>query len=415
MTDLPYSLSKWQPQPLSSTKRLEFRADLNELKRPRQLPLNSIAPDSFQKQSERKKAPIGPLNASAVALQEADRSILNQPASISDVGDQEFKNLQAERFKERGNEYYLLRHYDLAISEYLKSLYADPAYTDSYYNLGKIYTITGDNRRAIEAYRRLLIIKPEDYETRVLLAQRYADNQQYNAALEQYETVLNQKPNFDPASRNRQYLLNKLQAIEQPELAGQIFNQKAQQTLGQAKSLVKAYYQQHHQRESIKLLEKLSFQFSPTEARQSGNNMAEYDNKFGQYGIIRIRPELAYANHRVLGAYIIHEMIHALDQDPLSSVIEEQDAYRKQAQFWIQQKGQVEDPNLDLASDLYTKSVDLLDQEVRRSYGDDDLLPEKSPGHGLPKNAESLLEYNRQKLNKLKSFQMERIKSLIPG
>jgi hypothetical protein len=159
----------------------------------------------------------------------------------------------------------------------------------------------------------------------------------------------------------------------------------------------------------------VEIQFVATEERKLNSNMAEYDHTVGSQGLIRVRPELAYASPNVLAAYLTHELVHAMDGDAISSIMEEQDAYRLQARFWLAHKTGVNDTNLDLSASLYQQGIDLLDQEVRRSYSDDELLPEKSPGHGLPKTPEALLEYNKEKRDKLKSYQMNRIKSLLPN
>jgi hypothetical protein len=67
--------------------------------------------------------------------------------------------------------------------------------------------------------------------------------------------------------------------------------------------------------------------------------MAEYDHEAmpnpeaGTQGLIRIKPELAFASPNVLGAYLIHELVHASDGDAISSIREEQDAYRYKPSF----------------------------------------------------------------------------------
>lgn len=373
----------------------------------------SLAQDTFQ----RTAAVASPLPAvsspAAITLTPDDEALLKQ--TQQQLGPQQYSRLQAEAYKEKGNEYFLLNHYELAASEYLKALYADPSYTDAYYNLGRIYALQRNVPGAIEAYRRLIMIDPSDHETRVLLANSYSANGQYQDSLGQFQAVLQSQPAYDPARRGMAYLQNQLQGLRQPQGAQQAFNQQAQQTLHAAKTLIKDYYQQQGRRDSIQLVEAMVYQFAPTQLRNSGDNMAEFDFQYPPRGLIRLKPELAYAGPPVVGAYLVHELTHALDGDAISSIMEEQDAYRDQTRFWIAYRGDTKDPNLDMAANLMQTSVDQLDQEVRRSYGDDHLLPEKSPGHGLPRNADALLDYNRAKLDKLKSYEMQRIKLLMAG
>lgn len=372
--------------------------------------------DSFQRSPVRPQPSpqAGLPPSSVVTLTQQQQALLNQ-FPLPQLDQQTYKQLQAETFKDKGNKLFVLGYYDQAIAEYLKALYTDPSYTDAYYNLGRIYMVQDDPRRAGEAFRRLLQLTPDDLEVRNLLAKQYAEQGKYPDALQQYQIALAYEPTFDPALRNEAYLRQQMLAITQPQLAQEQFIQHAASALEEAKVLVKEFFTAKNRDDILDLMKAgLPYQFVPTEQRKLNSNMAEFDFTVGGKGLIRISPELAYAQPNVLAAYLVHELIHAADQDPLSSIMEEQNAYRAQAEFWGQYRGQVKDTNLDLAVDLKQQSVDLLDQEVRRSYGDDDLLPEKSPGHGLPKNSDALIEYNQAKLAKFKTFQIERLKSLLP-
>lgn len=365
---------------------------------------------------------------SAVALSREDARLQAQASQPYPVSLQQMQRLSAESHKERGTQLFLLGYNDLAISEYQQALYAKPSYTDASYNMAKVYLSVGDYRRAAGALNYLLGWQPEDVDSRCLLAEAYIREApllkpplaqaNYNQALKAYQTALQASPCFDPARRGLAYLQAQLAAQSNPQQVQQQYLQHASQTLKQAKLLVADYYQKAGKPMTVSLLNQVAFQFAATEDRKRTANLAEFDFNYGQHGIIRIKPELAYANPVVLAAYLTHEMIHATDQDAISSIVEEQDAYREQAKFWKAYRGQegctIADPNLDLAVNLAEQSVDKLDQEVRRSYQDDALLPEKSPGHGLPKDPQSLIEYNRAKLEKLYDVQNQRIKSLLP-
>jgi tetratricopeptide (TPR) repeat protein len=364
--------------------------------------------------------PLALLKPAAMPLAPQDQALFNAANDSPAISPETYNHLQAEAYKEKGNDFFLLRHYDMAIAEYLKSLYADPAYTDPYYNLGKIYTMKGDAPRSVEVYRRLLAITPQDDEVRVLLAQQYIKLGQYPEALAQYTTALAHNPQFDPARRALALLQCQLTAQQNPAAGQAAFIAASTQNIAQAKQLAKTYYKtQPNGHAYAALADKLSYQYATTQARNMGDNMSEYDHQdpagSKPLRLVRFRPELAFANPAVTAAYLVHELVHALDNDAISSIMEEQDAYRHQARFWKAHRAQAQDPNLDMAANLYDKSVDLLDQEVRRSYSDDNLLPEKSPGHGLPTSDNGLIEYNREKLDRMRSYDMQRIKSLITG
>ncbi|MDX2084615.1 MAG: tetratricopeptide repeat protein [Candidatus Melainabacteria bacterium] len=379
---------------------------------------------------------------------------LNNPTTL--------RLLQAQKHKEQGNRYYQLKHYDFAIAAYLQAIDAFPYYTDAYYNMAKVYIATGDDQRAIASFDRLLQLAPQDHEARVLMAERMQRLGWLQPAKDQYHVILQHKPHFDPAYRNARLLDHQLLALTNPAAAEQAFQQTSQENLRQAERMVRQYLQKTQQFETLDWLGKIPCEFAATQVVLGITNMAEYDNRLGPYGVIRLSPELAYAHPNVLGAYLVHELVHAADQDGISSVLEEQDAYREQTRFWLMYKrlwphqltenhaennivpfwrqsvgltsnGQpnpqavqywktpwieVSDPNLDLAAQLYEQSVDVLDQKVRDVYaGRDPLLPERSPGHGMARKADdpSVLEaYQLDKQVSAARYNVDRLKSLLP-
>jgi tetratricopeptide (TPR) repeat protein len=343
--------------------------------------------------------------------------------TLSQLSPEQVNRLRAEAYKDKGNQYYLLQRYDQAIAEYLQALYASPNYTDAYYNLGRVYQRIGDAPRAAEAFERLLTLEPTDTEVGVMLAQQYLQQGLLPAAMLRLMAVLRVEPTNDPASRLLQLTQNQVLATQQPALATQLFTAKATQQWQAAKQLTMAFLSQQPPptREAATMLRKLSglhYQFTPpTNHSNGGDTMAEYDHEAKPtpttQGLLRLQPALAYGAPQVLAAYLVHELVHAADGDAISSIREEQDAYRLQVCFWLANKGPVIDTNLDLSANLYADSVDKLDQEVRRSYSANRLLPEKSPGHGLPLTSQGFETYERDRLAVLKSHEMQRIKSLF--
>lgn len=49
---------------------------------------------------------------------------------------------------------------------------------------------------------------------------------------------------------------------------------------------------------------------------------------------------------------IIHEFVHGKDNDPYTSIREEQDAYRVQAKYWVDNVKNIYDPEMDYVADL---------------------------------------------------------------
>jgi tetratricopeptide (TPR) repeat protein len=64
-------------------------------------------------------------------------------------------------FYNRGNAFYELGSFDLAIKDYSRALSLDPNDVDAYYNRGNIFFDLGDTGRAIEDYSAAIRLQPE--------------------------------------------------------------------------------------------------------------------------------------------------------------------------------------------------------------------------------------------------------------
>ena len=92
--------------------------------------------------------------------------------------------------------------------------------------------------------------------------------------------------------------------------------------------------------------------------------------------------DFVYANPTLVATYIVHENIHAKDNDPYTSIREEQDAYRAQCEFWLKHGQGIEDPEMDFVVGLYKKSAEDLDKRVAEIYHlRDKNIPETSYNH----------------------------------
>ncbi len=323
--------------------------------------------------------------------------------------------VMAEQHKEQGNKYRKLQlHYE-AIREYAEAIRLDPGYTDAYYNLGRTYVVVGDPANAARTLEQLLAINPADHEARILLAEQRTRLGQPDQARRHYELILDQVPMFDPARRNLRLLDVKRKAQTSPQAAYFLLQGSGQQALNQAKVLAKNYCMLRNDPAMLPVMDAVRYEFAPTEQVNQVANLAEYDH---MRRTIRFAPEMAFAHPNVLAAYMVHELVHARDNDAITSVMEEQDGYRELARFWLVNRGQVIEPNLDLAAALYGESPDRLDQKVRELYTmRDPLMSEKSPGHGMPYmqmiGIQAQADY-LEKVSKYTQFIYDRIKSLLP-
>lgn len=327
--------------------------------------------------------------------------------------------LQAQKHKDQGNRHYALQQYDLAAGEYRQAIDIWPGYTDAYYNLGKVYHLLGQDDDAINAFQHLVALTPDDHEARTFLAERYSDRSDFRGALREYRTILDQEPSFDPAFRNYQYAYVQQLATSKPEAAQRLYSRYSEANLHQAKGLAKEYFELTRQPILAKLSAEIPYQFAPTQSVQGNPNLAEYDYYFAPpQGLIRLSPELAFAHPNVLAAYMVHELIHANDRDPLTSITEEQDGYWEQARFWSMYKGDVLEPNLDLAVRLGRESKARLDRKVWEVYSQRGTLPDTSPGHGMPRIPLSegfLKDYQLSQLATYSNFFYEQMKNLLPA
>ena len=325
------------------------------------------------------------------------------------------RRLHAEQYKDKGNDYRRLNLPDLAIDQYRKAIVSDPHYTDAYYNLARTYVTVHQPRQAIQTFQQLLQVDPQDFEARLTLAEQWIAVGQPQAARQEYVYILQRQPNYDSASRNLSLLNLRMTPGASPQRIQQAIRQQGLQVLRQAKSLLRQYYTQANAPIMLNVMDSIQYEFSPTQQIDQVANLAEYDHMQGR--TVRFAPEMAFAHPNVVAAYMTHELIHARDNDTLTSILEEEDGYRSMARFWEKFKGNVAEPNIDLAASLYRESPDRLDLKVRELYTmRDPLIPEKSPGHGNPYRQNVAVTSEEQRLNKAVRYTQyiyDRIKSMI--
>lgn len=289
----------------------------------------------------------------------------------------------AEAAKTMGNDLRRQGRYTEALQAYCEAIAHDSAYTDAYFNLAQLQDKLGQTPAAASNLVTLLTVNPNDHDARVLLGDLQEKLGQPQEAKRRYMEVLSVQPNFDPAKRRLEYLLFLDQRRYFPDTAQELLKTQYREVIFKARELIRQFYAQMAPNPRLaRLAQTLPIVFDTTQAQGDRDNVAEYDQLRGQ---IRIQPQMLFSTPNIVGAYLVHELVHAADGDSLTSITEEQDAYRALAQFWQRFKNAELDPNLDRALSLYTQNADLLDQEVRRVYSiQSPGIAEKSPGHGLP-------------------------------
>jgi tetratricopeptide (TPR) repeat protein len=305
----------------------------------------------------------------------------NYPAQSNDQFQisQNFANHQkAQQLKHQGNEHRLQGNYKKAIEFYKQSLELNPNYTDVLYNLGRTYRDNGQVDQAIKTFKKLLEIDPTDYESRTLLGEFFEDAGSIDAAMGEYQKVLQVEPNYDYARRNLYSAYVKKIAITDPQRADQIVQKTANENLQKALLLI----QQQGDPQTTVNLQDLIIGFGSTEQVNKYENLAQYEHSNRR---ILISNKLVFADPAVIATYLVHEAVHAGDKDAITSIREEQTAFRKMTEFWIKTNNGLIDPDLTLAMNLYRQSPQLLDAKVEDLYTQrDPNIRKTSPNHGEP-------------------------------
>lgn len=293
---------------------------------------------------------------------------------------------RAEALKEQGNAWRRQGQPLRAIQAYAHAIDSDPSYTDPYFNMGQAYLSLGDRAQAIASFQRLLSVDPGDHDARVVMANQMMLSGRVAEAQAQYRLTLTQAPTFDPAARQWAYLQLLTFARTQSDPLATIaagLQQAGSNGLAQARRLLGEYLVSHGRAALMPVLDRARIEFASTQQVNNVANMAEYDHFAGR--VIRFAPEMAFARPNVLAAYLAHELVHAADDDAVTSVSEEQDGYRALADVWGALKGDTLDPNLDLALKYLRENPPRLNQKVRELYRlREPGLGDTSPGHGQP-------------------------------
>lgn len=282
-------------------------------------------------------------------------------------------------YKEQGNEFLKFNNFDKAIECYKKSISLAPNYADAYFNLGKAYKLKKDYPSAILALEKSKTLSPKDTEAITILGETYKQNGQYTLAIKNFEEALVIDSASDYAKRNLEETKNIRYSIFNPQAAMTQKKAQAQKNLNQAISIVKDYLPKGY----MKDLADVCVVFDTTNEMGGRSNIAQYEHSKRK---ITVTGDYIWANPKIVGAYLVHEFVHAKDNDPYTSITEEQDAYEEAAKFWTSKKVQtpppVKDPEMDYVAELYNTSPKQLKDRVAEIYKlRDPDISQTSPNH----------------------------------
>ncbi len=295
----------------------------------------------------------------------------------------------ARRLKEQANTAQTHRDYRKAVGLYQQALRYDPTYTDLWFNMAHTYISLGEAPSAILAFEELLRIDPTDDEARQNLAEQLQTEGLWTEAIEQFDTLIKKSPRLDSAKRQRDYLALRLWATQSGLPLDTMVQRLGQANLQQARLWATAFCTQTQRPDLLRAMTRVVCHFAPTQKADNVPNLAEY-RYHNTEPAIRFDPALAFGHPAVLAAYWIHEGMHALDNDPYTSVTEEQDGYRTKIEFWawakdyVSSSGQepMKDTNLDYSLGLWKQSPETLDERVARHYRmRDPHIAATSPNH----------------------------------
>ncbi len=287
---------------------------------------------------------------------------------------------QSVLLKEQGNDYLKVNNFDKAIECYNKAINLSPDYADAYFNLGKAFKLKKDYPSAIIALEKAKKLSPKDTETITILGETYKQNGQYSLAIKNFEEALTIDQTSDYAKRNLEETKNIAYSIFSPQAAREQKKAQAQKNLNEAISIAKNYLPKGY----MKDLADVCVVFDTTNEMGGRSNIAQYEHSKRK---ITVTGDYIWANPRIVSAYLVHEFVHAKDNDPYTSITEEQDAYEAAAKFWLAKhptdtQPPVKDPEMDYVGELYTAAPQQLKDRVEEIYKlRDPDISKTSPNH----------------------------------
>ena len=283
-------------------------------------------------------------------------------SDISDILAQGDKALNENKFEE-------------ALSAYEKANKLNPEENTVYRKLAKAQFHLKDYASAEKNYEIYLEKTPDDFDTWIELGETQRQAGLYQKALKSFEQAYSLDSSNDLANRSILETKNNILSIYSPERAQAEKVAQAEKNLSAALDMTIKYMTPEY----MQGLKDVAVTFGETASMGGTQNIAQYEN---HKNTITISNSYIYAAPQVIAAYLSHESVHAHDNDPYTSVREEQDAYQIAAKFWIKNSDGVKDPEMDYAASLYKESPKTLNDRVAEIYKlRDPDIAETSPNH----------------------------------
>ena len=285
-------------------------------------------------------------------------------------------SLVENRTVAKADDYLKNGYFDKAIDLYEKVIQHNPSNIDARLSLAKSYSYNNQYKEAIPHLEEYLKVKSNDLENITFLGECYKKIGKFSKSMEYFNRALSLEPNYDYAKRNLLDAQNVyLQCID-PKKAQKERYDTAIKNLTEAVKIAKGFFPKGYMDD----MKDVTVTFDKTSKMGGRSNIAQYEHSKRR---VSVTDEYTYANPKLTGAYLIHELgIHAKDNDPYTSVCEEQDAYRAQAKYWLENAHDVYDPEMDYVAELYSQSAKALDDRVAEIYRlRDPGIPETSYNH----------------------------------
>ncbi len=264
---------------------------------------------------------------------------------------------------------------DEALKFYSEALSKNPNETVLYRKLGKTYHQLKDYSSAEQYFKKYLENNPNETEVWIDLGETQRQSGYYDKAIASFQKAAELEPNNDLANRSILQAKNDKLAVFSPERAQREKQEYAQKNLNAALQMTVNYMTPAYMQE----LSNVVIEFGKTASMGGTSNIAQYENYKSK---ITISDTYIYAAPQVIAAYLTHESVHAHDNDPYTSVREEQDAYEIATKFWIKHSKGVQDPEMDYAAELYQQSPTTLASRVEEIYElRDPSISKTSPNH----------------------------------
>ena len=265
--------------------------------------------------------------------------------------------------------------YSEALQIYQEANRLNPDENIIYRKLAKTQFHLKDYVSSEKNYETYLKKASDDVDAWIELGETQRQSGFYQKALKSFEKAASLDSSNDLANRSILETKNNILSIYSPQKAQTEKAEQAQKNLRAALDMTVKYMTP----EFMQGLKDVVITFGETASMGGTSNIAQYEN---HKKTITISNAYIYAAPQVIAAYLSHESVHAHDNDPYTSIKEEQDAYQIAAKFWMKNSNGVKDPEMDYAVSLYKQSPSTLNDRVAEIYKlRDPDIADTSPNH----------------------------------